>query len=76
MLTYPYFKPGSQNDRLLRHMMNGKSVTRYEMQWMFRVQNPTARISDIRKRVGDRLLVTEKVDPNGQTYAEYRLARA
>ena len=72
---YP-FREGTQNDRLYMHLLDGKTLTRYEAMLMFRVQNPTARISDIRRRaklVGNELIVTEKVDPNGQTYAEYRL---
>lgn len=68
------FKVGTQNDRLIRHLMLGKTLTRYEAMMMFRVQNPTARISEIRTVLGDRLRVTEKFDPNGQRYAEYSVA--
>lgn len=70
--TYPW-KYGSQNDRLFKHLVSGKRLTRLEAMVMFHVQNVTARISDIRAEVGDALKSTEKVDPNGQTYYEYRL---
>lgn len=75
---YP-FKTGSQNDRLYQHLLQGKRLTRYEATLIFHVQNVTARISDIRKRataVGNRLIVEDRIDPNGQHYAEYRLAGA
>ena len=70
--TYPW-KYGSQNDRLFKHLVAGKTLTKLEAMFIHHVQNPTARISDIRREVGDALRVTEKIDPNGQTYAEYRL---
>lgn len=70
--SYPW-KRGGQTDRLFRHLCAGKTLTRYEAMLMFRVQNPTARISEIRKEVGDSLRVRYKLDPNGQTYAEYKL---
>ncbi len=70
--TYPW-KHGSQNDRLFKHLVSGKRLTRLEAMVMFHVQNPTARISDIRAEVGDALKVTTKIDPNGQSYAEYKL---
>lgn len=75
---YP-FRAGSQNDRLYQHLLMGKRLTRYEATMIFHVQNVTARISDIRKRVnqqGGNLIVAEKFDPNGQSYAEYRLTSA
>ncbi len=70
--TYPW-KPGSQNDRLFRHLVKGKTLTRLEAMVMFHVQNPTARISELRAELGDAIKMKEKIDPNGQTYAEYRL---
>lgn len=69
---YPW-KRGGQNDRLFRYLCSGKTLTRYEAMLMFRVQNLTARISDIREEVGNQLRVKTKIDPNGQRYAEYRL---
>lgn len=68
---YP-FKKGSQNDRLLTHMLGGRRITRYEAMLMFRVQNITARISDLVK-AGFQVKTTIKTDPNNQTYAEYSL---
>ena len=69
---YPW-KRGGQTDRLFRHLCTGKTLTRYEAMLMFRVQNATARLSEIRKEVGKSLKVKVKTDPNGQRYAEYRL---
>ena len=70
--SYPW-KRGGQTDRLFMHLCTGKTLTRYEAMLMFRVQNLTARISEIRSEVGDALKVKTKLDPNGQRYAEYRL---
>jgi len=70
--SYPW-KRGGQTDRLFMHLCTGKTLTRYEAAFIFHVQNVTARISEIRKEVGDALKVTTKLDPNGQRYAEYRL---
>lgn len=66
------FKPGSQNDKLLTHLISGNSITRYEALLMFRVQNMTARISDLRAHGYD-VQGTTKVDPNGQRYERYSL---
>lgn len=66
-------KKPTQTQRLLNHLALGRTLTRYEAIMMFRVQNPTARISEIRELVGDMLVTDMKVDPNGQKYAEYRL---
>ncbi len=74
-------KRDSQNAAILLHLTKGKSLTRYEAILMFRVQNITARLSDLRKLVktlvpsdGECGLHTiQKTDPNGQTYAEYRI---
>lgn len=37
------------------------------------IANLTAVMSDVRKHVGSRLQVVEKVDPKGRRYASYRL---
>jgi helix-turn-helix protein len=66
------FKPGSQNDLLLKHLLSGKTITRYEAMLMFRVQNITARMSDLYK-AGYDVKTTIRTDPNGQTYAKYSL---
>ena len=70
--SYPW-KRGGQTDRLFRHLCSGRTLTRYEAMLMFRTQNLTARISEIREEVGSSLKVKIKLDPNGQRYAEYRL---
>ena len=66
------FKPGSQNDRLVRHLATGKTITRYEAMLMFRIQNITARMTDL-FHAGYDIKTRIKVDPNGQRYAEYSL---
>lgn len=63
-------KNGSQNDKILRHLLSGKRLTRYEAILMFRVQNITARISELRQ-MGFNVKSFEKVDPNNQMYSEY-----
>lgn len=69
---YPW-KRGGQTDRLFLHLATGKTLTRYEAMFIFHVQNPTARLSEIREEVGSSLKVKMKLDPNGQRYAEYKL---
>jgi hypothetical protein len=66
------FRPGSQNDKLVKHLSAGNTITRYEAILMFRIQNITARMSDL-FRAGYNVVTTVKTDPNGQTYAEYSL---
>ena len=68
---YP-FKTGSQNDRLLKYLTSGKTITRYEAMLMFRVQNITARMSDL-YRAGFQVKTFIKTDPNGQSYAQYSI---
>lgn len=63
-------KNDSQNDKILKHLLSGRRLTRYEAILMFRVQNLTARISELRQ-MGFNVKTIEKVDPNKQTYAEY-----
>ena len=62
---YPW-KRGGQTDRLFLHLCSGRTLTRYEAMLMFRTQNLTARISEIREEVGSSLKVKIKVDPNDQ----------
>lgn len=82
-------KRDSQNARILLHLAKGKALTRYEAILMFRVQNITARMSELKKLIvklddvyqdpatetgspcGIRMI--EKLDPNKQSYAEYRI---
>ena len=69
---YP-FKFGSQNDRLLQYLVTTGPITRDVARSQLRIQNITARISDLRRELGKALTVREKRDFNGQRYAEYRL---
>lgn len=69
---YP-FKYGSQNDRLLQYLSTVGPVTRDVARSQLRIQNITARISELRAELGDSLQVREKRDFNGQRYAEYKL---
>ena len=83
---------GSQNTAILLHLAKGRSLTRYGAILTFRVQNLTARISElrdivtsavIRHRISDvddaifttegGLVMVEKTDANGQTYASYSI---
>lgn len=63
-------RTGSQNDKILKHLLAGHRLTRYKALLMFRVQNITARISELRQ-MGFNVKAIEKVDPNNQTFAEY-----
>lgn len=80
-------KPHSQNATLLLHLAKGRPITRYKAILMFRVQNFTGRMSELRRFVntlsifgykhsspgGGYIEMKIKTDPNGQTFAEYRI---
>lgn len=43
------FKMGTQNDRILRYLLSGKSLLNWEMREKFGVLSHTRRISDLRR---------------------------
>jgi len=64
----------SQNELLLKHMKRGKRITRLIALYEYKVQNITARITDLRSN-GWNVKTSKKRDANNAIYAEYYLGK-
>tara|TARA_B100000530_G_scaffold251873_1_gene165998 strand:+ start:27 stop:368 length:342 start_codon:yes stop_codon:yes gene_type:complete len=63
----------SQNDRILKHLKLGKTISPLEAMGVFGVYRLAARIFELRQD-GHEIVKTIKDDGQGRTYAEYSLA--
>lgn len=63
----------SQNDRILKHLKRGKTISPLEAMGVFGVYRLAARIFELRQD-GHEIVKTIKDDGQGRTYAEYSLA--
>jgi hypothetical protein len=64
--------PRSQNDRVLCHLLAGNSITQLQALGLYGIFRLAARVKVLRDR-GHKIETINKRDPNGKTYAEYRL---
>ena len=63
----------SQNDRILKHLKSGKTISPLEAMGVFGVYRLAARIFELRQD-GHEIVKKIKDDGQGRTYAEYSLA--
>lgn len=62
----------TQNERLLKHLQSGKSITRAEAMWDLRIGNLPARINELRAK-GYNIITEKRRSASGDTYGAYRL---
>ena len=63
----------TQNQKILRHLRDGKAITPLEALGLFGVYRLAARIGELRN-AGHNIETTYKYDDNGRNYASYSLA--
>ena len=67
------FRPGSQNDKLYRRLLEGP-VTNSEIIEKLKIYNSTGRASDIRKKLRPYLLdIKTEYDPSDRSRVVYKL---
>lgn len=59
---------------LKKHLLSGKSLSQLEAIGLYGAYRLAARVKELRDRGWD-IITTIKEDPNGDTYAEYSLAK-
>jgi hypothetical protein len=64
-----------QSDRILSHLLAGKSITQLEAFGVYRIFRLAARIHELKSK-GHKIVTTMRIDETGKQYAEYRLATA
>jgi hypothetical protein len=64
-----------QSDRILAHLLAGKSITQLEAFGVYRIFRLAARIHELKSK-GHKIVTTMRIDETGKQYAEYRLATA
>ena len=67
--------PGTQLDRLLKHLLSGRSITPLHARQHYGIEALPRRIADL-KEAGHKIKVAYRTDPTGKRYAEYSLRRA
>ena len=67
--------PGTQLDRLLKHLLSGRSITPLHARAHYGIEALPRRIADL-KEAGHKIKVVYRTDPTGKRYAEYSLRRA
>lgn len=67
--------PGTQLDRLLKHLLSGRSITPLHARQHYGIEALPRRIADL-KEAGHKIKVAYRIDPTGKRYAEYSLRRA
>jgi hypothetical protein len=61
-----------QSDRILQHLLSGKTITQLEAFGVYRIFRLAARIHDLKAK-GHRIVTTMRKDETGKQYAEYSL---
>lgn len=63
----------TQNELIMKHLRKGKTLTRLEAFFLYRIQNITARITEL-KGQGHEIETEVRRDEAGHRYARYSLA--
>ena len=66
------FRSGGHNDRILRWLMDGGTLTHREAQRLFQCDRLAARVKDIRYVFGQDAIVSADETRNGKTWTRYR----
>jgi hypothetical protein len=61
-----------QGDRVLKHLLAGKSITQLEAFGVYRIFRLAARIHELKQK-GHKIVTTMRIDETGKQYAEYSL---
>lgn len=64
-----------QGDRILKHLLAGKSITQLEAFGVYRIFRLAARIHELKSK-GHKIVTTMHTDETGKPYAEYALVTA
>jgi hypothetical protein len=64
-----------QGDRILNHLVSGKSITQLEAFGVYRIFRLAARIHELKSK-GHKIVTTMHKDETGKPYAEYSLVTA
>jgi hypothetical protein len=64
-----------QNDRILAHLLAGKTITQLEAFGVYRIFRLAARIHELKAK-GHKIVTTMRQDETGKQYAEYSLRNA
>lgn len=62
----------TQNERLLNHLLTGKTITPLEALGVFGIYRLAARVYELKAK-GHDIECTTKLDPNGNQYGSYKL---
>jgi hypothetical protein len=65
-------RAGQQTDRILAHLVSGKSITQLEAFGVYRIFRLAARIHELKQK-GHKIVTTMRQDATGKPYAEYEL---